>query len=305
MTLTPTRRAQHFPTPDPHPRPAPGRMGWLRVIETLDPETRHQDILRITAGYEFPWDYKRSLEFALFRTYCVPSISELLARTGEFEHRPQKRYDDTALLMGELVEHGYDSERGRDSLRNINRMHGRYGISNDDMLYVLSTFVYDPVDWIDRYGWRRLHPHERLASYHFYRQVGIRMGIKDIPGSYQDFHTFKMDYERDNFVYSDDNHRIGTYTLHLFQSWYPRVVAGPVASAVYALVDDRMSAAFGFPSGSPRVKAVAEAGLRARSSVVRRLPKRRTSRGAGDPNNRTYPGYPVGYCPLDLGTGTH
>lgn len=276
-------------------------MGWVKVLEGLDPETRHQDILRITAGYEFPWDYQRSLEFALFRTYCVPSISELLTRTGEFEHRPQKRYDDTALLMGELVEHGYDSERGRESLRNINRMHGRYTIANDDMRYVLSTFVYDPIDWIDRYGWRRLHPHERLASYHFYRQVGIRMGIKDIPDSFQEFHRFKTDYEREHFVYSDDNHRIGTYTLRLFQSWYPALLERPVATAVYALIDHRMSTAFGFPQGSARVRTVAEAGLRARSSVVRLLPKRRVSAGAGDPKNRTYPGYPVGYCPRDLG----
>lgn len=276
-------------------------MGWAKVIENLNPETRHQDILRITAGYEFPWDYQRSLEFALFRTYCVPSISGLLARTGEFERRPQKRYDDTALLMSELIEHGYDSERGRESLRNINRMHGRYAIAGDDMLYVLSTFVYDPIDWIDRYGWRRLHPHERLASYHFYREVGIRMGIKDIPDSYQDFHRFKMDYERDRFVYSVDNHRIGTYTLRLFQSWYPSILARPVAAAVYALIDDRMSTAFGFPKGSPRVQAAVEAGLRARSAVVRALPKRRTSTAADDPGNHTYPGYPVGYRPRDLG----
>ncbi|MDH6282460.1 hypothetical protein M2280_003691 [Prescottella agglutinans] len=301
MTLTSSRRVHIFPTPDRDPHPDRGRMGWVKVLEVLDPETHDQDILRITAGYEFPWDYQRSLEFALFRTYCVPSISELLARTGEFEHRPQKRYDDTSLLMGELVEHGYDSERGRQSLRNINRMHGRYTISNDDMRYVLSTFVYDPIDWIDRYGWRRLHPHERLASYHFYRQVGIRMGIKDIPDSYQEFHRFKTDYEREHFVYSDDNHRIGTYTLRLFQSWYPAVLERPVAAAVYALIDDRMSTAFGFPKGSARLRAAAEAGLRARSGVVRLLPKRRVSAGSGDPGNRTYPGYPVGYCPRDLG----
>ncbi|QDP12090.1 DUF2236 domain-containing protein [Prescottella equi] len=301
MTLTNGRRAGSFPGPDRDLRPRPGRRGWVKVVEGLDPVTRHQDILRITSGYEFPWDYQRSLEFALFRTYCVPSISELLARTGEFEKRPQKRYDDTALLMSELVEHGYDSPRGRESLRNINRMHGRCTISNDDMLYVLSTFVYDPIDWIDRYGWRRLHPHERLASFHFYRQVGIRMGIKHIPDSYQEFHRFKMEYEREKFVYSDDNHRIGTYTLELFQSWYPGFLARPVATAVYALIDERMSLAFGFPKGSPRVRAVAEAGLRARSAVVRLLPKRRTSSAATDPDNRTYPGYPVGYCPRDLG----
>ena len=121
-------KAGTFTPPDREPRPRRGRMGWVKVIEKLDPVTQHQDIHRITAGYEFPWDYQRSLEFALFRTYCVPTISALLARTGEFEKRPQKRYDDTALLMAELVEHGYDAERGRESLRNINRMHGKYSI---------------------------------------------------------------------------------------------------------------------------------------------------------------------------------
>ncbi|MBY8854342.1 DUF2236 domain-containing protein, partial [Saccharothrix sp. MB29] len=85
----------------------------------------------------------------------------LLAKTGEFERRAQQRYDDTALLMGELVEHGYDSPRGREALRVVNRLHGCHDISNDDMRYVLSTFVYDPVDWLDRFGWRPLTDHER------------------------------------------------------------------------------------------------------------------------------------------------
>jgi hypothetical protein len=88
------------------------RFDRRREIEALDPVRDHQRIYRISMGLEFPWDYKRSLEFALFRTYCVPSISALLAATGEFEHRPQKRYDDTALLIAEMAEHGYDSPRG-------------------------------------------------------------------------------------------------------------------------------------------------------------------------------------------------
>lgn len=294
-------KAGTFPRPDRDPHPKAGRNGWLKVIEGLDPVTQHQDILRITAGYEFPWDYQRSLEFALFRTYCVPTISELLARTGEFEHRPQKRYDDTSLLMAELIEHGYDAERGRESLRNINRMHGKYSIDNDDMLYVLSTFVYDPLDWIDNYGWRRLHPKERLASFYFYRQVGIRMGIKDIPESFQEFHRFKLEYERKMFDYSDDNHAIGTYTLGLFKSWYPKALGPGVEKVVYSLIDDRMARAFGFPKGSPRMRAMSEGALRMRSALVRRLPKRRVSVSGGNASNRTYPGYPLGYRPRDLG----
>lgn len=278
-----------------------GRHDHLRRIEQLDPVADNQEIHRLTAGFEFPWDYQRSLEFALFRTYCVPTVSALLRKTGEFEHRPQKRYDDTALLMAEMVEHGYDSPRGLESLRVVNRMHGKYDIDNDDMLYVLSTFVYDPIDWIDKYGWRRLHPNERLAAFHFYREVGKRMGIKSIPQSYQQFHAFKSEYERAQFRYTDDNHMIGTYTLNLFTSWYPSFTWPIVRRGVYALMDEQMSMAFGFPSGSPRVRAVLDRVLYARARAERFMLPRTASKASKDPRNRTYPGYPVGYRPVDLG----
>ena len=48
----------------------------------------------------------QSLSFALFRTYAVPSIGALLARTGEFTERAQKRHDDTVLILDAVLEHG-------------------------------------------------------------------------------------------------------------------------------------------------------------------------------------------------------
>ncbi|MDN5758208.1 MAG: DUF2236 domain-containing protein [Tomitella sp.] len=282
-------------------RTRPGVFSWLPYIRTLDPADDRHEIHRLTAGYEFPFDYQRSLEFALFRTYCVPSVSAVLARSGEFEHRPQKRYDDTAILMAETLEHGIDSERGHESVRNINRMHGMYDISNADMLYVLSTFIYDPIDWIDRFGWRRLDPVERLAAFHYYREIGVHMGIRDIPEDYQEFARFKLDYERDHFRYAETNHAIGTYTTDLFCSWFPRPLRPVVARGVYAMMDQPMADAFGFPAGSPRLRAVLHAGLRSRSAAVRFLPRRRSSRMTQDPRNRTYPEYPDGYRPRDLG----
>ncbi|MEU6132879.1 oxygenase MpaB family protein [Saccharopolyspora sp. NPDC047091] len=274
---------------------------WLRRIAELDPVTDHQEIYRISAGCEFPFDYQRALEFALFRTYCVPSISALLAATGEFEKRPQQRYDDTALLMTEIAEHGYDSERGKQALRVINRAHGRYVISNDDMLYVLSTFVYDPVDWIDRFGWRRLHPHERDAAFHYFQAVGKRMGIKDIPPTFAEFRRFKADYEREHFRYSDTNHAVGRYTMDLFCSWFPKPLRPAVGLGVRALLDEPMLTAFGFRAAPAWVGVAARGGLKARSAVVRLLPERRISKLTQDPKSRTYPNYPHGYTPEDLG----
>lgn len=279
----------------------PGRWYWRDVIAGLDPVADAAEIHRITAAYEFPWDYQRSLELALYRTFCVPSVSAVLAEAGEFRDRPQQRYDDTALLMAELVEHGVDTPRGREALRVINRQHARYEITNDDMLYVLSTFIYEPLEWIDSVGWRRLHPHERLAAFHFYRAVGQRMNISDIPEDLGEFRRWRDDYEAREFCYDPHNEAIGTYTLELMCAWYPAWTRPAVRKVVLSLVDDEMIRAFGFRSPSPTLRRLGSAALRARSAAVRWMPVRRVALGTEGTENRTYPGYPVGYRPADLG----
>lgn len=79
------------------------RLTILEQIRALDPEKDHQRIVFLSTCYEFPFDTTRALEFALFRSFCVPSISALLDRTGEFRDRAQKRYDDTDLIVSELM----------------------------------------------------------------------------------------------------------------------------------------------------------------------------------------------------------
>jgi hypothetical protein len=75
----------------------------LKEIVSLDPVADCQRIVHLSTRYDFPWDTVSALEFALFRTYCVPSISALLNSTGEFNARAQKRYDDTDLIVSELM----------------------------------------------------------------------------------------------------------------------------------------------------------------------------------------------------------
>jgi len=94
----------------------------LDEIQRLDPERDNQRIVFLTSFHEFPWDSKKSLEFAFFRTFAVPSVSALLDATGEFGTRPQKRYDDTNLLVFEIMEHGHESERGRRAIRCMNKI---------------------------------------------------------------------------------------------------------------------------------------------------------------------------------------
>jgi ER-bound oxygenase mpaB/B'/Rubber oxygenase, catalytic domain len=181
----------------------------LGEIRRLDPERDHQRIIFPSSCYEFPFGTTRALEFALFRTYCVPSISALPDSTGEFLARAQKRCDDTDLSVSELIEWGYDSDRGRRALRRMNQIHGRFAISNEDYLYVLSTFIYEPIRWNERYGWRPMCEQERLGFFYFWREVGRRMRIKDLPIDFAAFEEYNREYERQHFHFTAANQRIG------------------------------------------------------------------------------------------------
>ena len=121
-----------------------GRYSRLREIRRMDPSRDCAEILRLMSQYEFPWDYRQGISVAFLRDYGVPRISVLLDRTQEFERNGQKRYDDTVLLLDMVVEHDFGTGQGRTAIRRINLMHRSYDISDDDMRYVLCTFVVTP-----------------------------------------------------------------------------------------------------------------------------------------------------------------
>lgn len=267
----------------------------LRTIEQLDPVRDHQRIVHLSFGYEFPWDSIRALEIALYRTYCVPSISALLDRTAEFHHDGQRRYDDTSLLVAEMCEWGYEDGRGKEALERMNWAHAHYKIANDDFLYVLSTFVYEPVRWIDAFGWRKTTLNERLAYYYFWREVGTRMGITDIPPSYEAFEAWSRAYERATFRFAESNQRVGTSTRKIFESWAPRALAPVVRYGIYAMLDDQMIAAFGFPKPLPLTRPLLRGVLKLRGRAVRFLPPLKEPHFFTDDRNRTHPdGYRIG-----------
>jgi hypothetical protein len=279
-----------------------GRHSALERIHRLDPERDHQEITYLISCYEFPFDITRSLEFALFRTFASPRIGGLLARTGEFTQRAQKRYDDTDLILSELIEHGYDSERGRAALRRMNQIHGRFAIANEDFLYVLSTFVFEPIRWIDRYGYRPLTEPERLGLFHYWRTVGHRMNIKDIPEDLATFERYNVEYERSTFRQSEANHRVALATRDMFLSWFLPPPLRPLgAPFIHALMDDSLRQAVGFPEPPLLVRRFVHGALKVRGRVVRLLPERRRPRLRTEVRHRTYR---RGYRIDDLGPAT-
>jgi hypothetical protein len=273
-----------------------------RRIEELDPHRDLVEIYRLMATHEFPWDVNQALSFALFRTYAVPGIGALLARTGEFTQRVQKRYDDTALILDAVLEHGMSSDDGRTAIRRMNQMHRFHGVGDDDLRYVLATFVVTPIRWLDAYGWRPPSEHERIASANYYRALGRRMAIPGIPETWQAFSRHLDGYEREHFAFDPGGRAVADSTLGLLTTFPPndRLPAGLVHRISRALMDDPLLDAFGYPRPNPAFRALVRGGLAARGRLERLLPPRHEPYYARQlPQIRSYPD---GYDVADLGT---
>jgi len=267
-------------------------------ITALDPIQDHLKIVQWVGEYEFPFETQRSLEFALFRTFAVPSISSVLVSSGHFAAHGQKRYDDTALIIAEIAENGYDSEQGRAAIRRMNQIHHHFTISNDDYLYVLSTFVFEPSRFGRLLSWREATDNEKLANYVFWCEIGRRMNIQNIPDTLQAFEQFNRDYEHDHFHYADSNHQVAESSVQVFLQWYPAIVRPLARQAIYALMDDELLKAVGFPKPARWWRWSVRKALKLRAVVVKWMPRRRKPFLLTQSAIRTYPS---GYKMDDLG----
>ena len=142
-----------------------------------------QKMVNDLAMYEFPTVYEKALQFALFRTYGIPTISSLLKQTSLFSNPDTacKRYVDTVLLIAEFAAHDVGSKRWLEATSRTNCIHAPYQssgkITDDDMLYTLALFMREPCAWIDRCEWRLTTDAEKCASGLFWEKQGEALQI--------------------------------------------------------------------------------------------------------------------------------
>lgn len=272
-------------------------------------------IQRVTSMHESPMLSKLALELALFQTCklprrigspllrltrfffvdAIPTISSLLLHTKRLTCPAAygKRAEDTGVLLLETQVHGLDSERGSQALCRINWQHDRYGvkISRDDKLFTLCLFIYEPLRLIDEHDWRKTTPLEKQARFVFWREMGARMGITDIPKTSEELQAWRRDYQKEKMVYAESNAIVGDATIALFLRPYPRFMHAFMRQALIVLVPEPAREAFGWPRSRPRfLYALIPALLALRAFIVRRfrLPRSRSDPGdfgLSDPKN--------------------
>lgn len=76
----------------------------------------------------------------------------------------------------------------------------------------MCLFVFEPIDWCARYGWRPLSPLECQAHFVFWVEIGKHMGIKDIPETLSDLREWSRKYAEDYMVPATSNRDVAKFT---------------------------------------------------------------------------------------------
>jgi hypothetical protein len=272
------------------------------AIAALDPSD-YLRIYQLTILYDFPKDARLGLNLAFYRVFAIPRIANLLIETGEMLGRPAKRGYDTGLVMYELISHGFDHPRGREMVRLLNRVHRPWPILDEDYRYVIAAFTVVPIRWIDRRGWRPLLATEREASATFYRELGRRMNIPDLPQNYAEAEKLLDTYEAQHMAPSEAGRRLMDTTQQLIARKLParaQRLAPPFTSSL--LDQPALTDALGLPHPPKGATVAVKIGYQLRNIVIR-FSKPATASWF-TPGRRVSTVYPHGYQLTDLGPDT-
>jgi hypothetical protein len=215
----------------------------------------------LLAELEFPTSFSISVFFALFKTYGIPSISKLLAATGQLSSptTASKRAADTGVIITEVVLNEPDSDRTIDGIARMNYLHGRYRkagkISNDDMLYTLSLFVLEPIRWTSKFEWRDVTDLERCAMGVYWKDLGEAMDIsydrlassgsgwRDGLHWLEEVEAWSLTYEKGNMVPAESNETLARATFDIALFNFPGVLKPLGYHVATALLEPRLQTA--------------------------------------------------------------
>jgi hypothetical protein len=160
---------------------------------------------------------------------------------------------------------------------------------------VLSTFVFNPIDWMAAYGRRAFTGKEQLAWLRYYQELGRRMGIANIPATSDAFRAFREKFEAERMVYAGSNCEVATVTVDLVLGMHvPRLLYPLGRPVAMALCNERLVAAIGARQPPRWLRRIVHAAMRLRSRFLGILPEPKRLRRITRRSNPTYPnGYEI------------
>lgn len=234
----------------------------LRRIRTLDPETDHREITSL-----FYLDFGAVMVLqpvaGNLMTFAVPRMSRILSATGQFERHTAKRFVDTALLTGAVLEHGLHPGPGRDAARRVNAMHRHYDIHPDDFTAVGCDVPLTSLEIADRFGWRPVTDIEREALRIHYSAEARAFGAhRPMPETLDEMATFRDRYLDEQATFEPQNKRLAEAFMKYLTGLLPRPLRPAANAILLAQLDPRVLHACGLTAPSARRKRVSDAVMR-------------------------------------------
>ena len=225
-------------------------------------DTDAQLIVNRLSQLEFPFTFEKALQFALFKTYGIPSVSKLLVATSQLSDPTTagKRYVDTEVLVREWMSWAPGTLRANEAIARMNYIHSGYlkagKILEDDMLFTIASFAVEPAKWIKQYEWRELEDVEKCALGVFFKSIGDAMGISyrklrsGHRGTWEDglqwleeVQEWTEQYADEKMVPDVNNKMTADQTVAILVCILPQFLQGFGAKLVAALMDERLRTA--------------------------------------------------------------
>ena len=247
---------------------------YLHDPYSLDYQTAHH-IMRRVMLYETPFMYAFGTQWALLKTYTVASGTELLVQTRQLTSPSTvgKRAEDTSIILTEFLVGSIDSDRGSKALAKMNWLHRRYGtkIKQPELLHTLAMFVLEPIRWLAKYEWRPLTELEKVAIFVYWKEIGNRMGIKNIPDSLEELEAWTEVYEETNVYFTENNKRCADATMGLFLRNVSMFLRGFAQHAAVSLFEEKSRLALGYEAPPRWIAGLIATFFQARKFAIRHL----------------------------------
>ncbi|KNC49515.1 uncharacterized protein AMSG_05536 [Thecamonas trahens ATCC 50062] len=245
------------------------RYTWQRETEDM-PLARYRAMGRLVALYDMPTISRTASTFGFFIPTPFP----------EFKINGQKRYDDTELLLAEMVERCVEVGRSEAAIARLNVIHGAYNISDDDYLFTLTLFVVPAVQWVARWGWRPFTAKEADAIALAWSELGANMGMPahrlplDYAGYLQMFNEYTSpDSPHYRIRPSAAGAAVTRDSLETVYTWVPAAVVPLLRPALTWLIrgclPSDVTAAIGLAPAGPTHRALISGFLHLRAFIIR------------------------------------
>lgn len=243
------------------------RYSRLRRIEALDPEKDYREITSL-----FYQDFQTIMLLQAvtgnLMTFAVPRMSRILTATGQFERHTAKRFIDTTLLVGAVLEHGLGPGAGGEAARRVNAMHRQYDIHPDDFIAVGCDVPLMSLEIAETFGWRPVTGAERESlRIHYSKEARAFGSHRPLPATLAEMRAFWEDYLDTQTAYEPQNQRLAEAFLRYLPTLLPAPVRPLVNPVLSAQVDARILRACGL-----RVPSAAR--KRLSTSLIRALGRR-------------------------------